>query len=311
MRFWMLLSCGVGALVGGAAGCALQPTHLDLGPDGDGDGGGGETVSGSGGAGGTGGSSSTPIISDAGLPCEVSFLLVQYCRGCHSNPPIAGATTPMMTYEDLLASMPGDPSTTVAEASLARMMDAQAPMPPGNLLSSAEVAPFAAWVSAQMPPEVCETDGTTPDPATNPYDTPAVCTSGTFWTQGDEGSPNMLPGTACIACHSGPGGDEGPRFLFSGTVYPTAHEPDNCHGVGGVQIEITDANGLVRTVNALDSGNFFSNGDGANLVTPITARVLQGDKVLPMVTPVDTGDCNTCHTQEGKEGAPGRIILPW
>jgi hypothetical protein len=121
----------------------------------------------------------------------------------------------------------------------------------------------------------------------------------------------MTPGRACIACHSGPVGDEGPRFLFLGTVYPTAHEPDDCNGVGGVQIEITDANGVVQTVTARSSGNFYAAGDPADLRFPITARVLRGTKVLPMVTPITTGDCNTCHTQEGKEGAPGRIILPW
>ena len=58
-------------------------------------------------------------------------------------------------------------------------------------------------------------------------------------------------------------------------------------------------------------GNFWQFGDAVDLVMPITARVIQGDKVLAMATPVDTGDCNTCHTQEGKESAPGRIILPF
>lgn len=236
-------------------------------------------------------------------------MLVQYCRGCHSDPPIAGAATSLMTYEDLLAPMPGDPTTTVGEDSLARMLDTVSPMPPGALLPSAEVEPFASWVAAGMPAEVCDTDGIVPDPETNPYDTPAVCTSGSMWTDGDEGSPDMTPGRACIACHSNEG-DDGPRFLFAGTVYPTAHEPDDCFGVGGVQIEIVDANGGVHTVSARDSGNFYQPGEGT-LALPLTARVIQGDNVLPMLTPFDTGDCNTCHTQEGKEGAPGRIILPW
>jgi hypothetical protein len=48
------------------------------------------------------------------------------------------------------------------------MLDAAAPMPPGGLLSAAEVAPFEAWVNAGMPAEACASDGTTPDPATNP-----------------------------------------------------------------------------------------------------------------------------------------------
>jgi mono/diheme cytochrome c family protein len=240
----------------------------------------------------------------------VSFLLVQYCRACHSSTPISGANVPLMTYDDLVAPMPGDPSTSVAAACLARMKSAAAPMPPGTLLSAGDIAPFEAWVAAGTPSEVCATDGNIPDTPMNPYDVPATCTSNSYWTNGDDGSSNMLPGRACIACHSQPGGDQGPRFLFAGTVYPSAHEPDDCNGAGDAVIEVTDADGVVRTATALSSGNFFVDGDPATLPTPITARVLYGGKVLPMATPVTTGDCNTCHTQEGKEGAPGRIILP-
>jgi hypothetical protein len=31
-----------------------------------------------------------------------------------------------------------------------------------------------------------------------------------------------------------------------------------------------------------------------------------------MVAPIDEadGDCNTCHSQDGEQGAPGRILLP-
>ncbi len=308
------------ALAGVAAACMEEPSSFEDGAAGPAGvtgtpaGAGGGSPAGAGGAGGGAEGGGAPAVSDAGLPCEVSLLLVEYCRGCHSSPPIAGAATSLMTYEDLLAPMPGDPSTTVGAASLARMQDAALPMPPGGLLSAAEIAPFADWVAAGMPAETCETDSETPEtPGTpdNPYDTPAVCTSGEMWTEGDEGDEDMTPGRACIACHSGPGGDEGPRFLVAGTVYPTAHEPDDCNGIGGVDIEITDANGDVRILSARDSGNFFMGGDPGDLAMPITARVLQGDLVLPMLTPIDTGDCNTCHTQEGKEGAPGRIVLPW
>lgn len=305
MRWALLCTClavGVSALV--APACVEQPGQLlDGGTDKSSATG---TSTGTGGGGG-----SVPVVSDAGLPCAVSFLLVQYCRGCHSNPPIAGAHVPLMTYDDLVAPLPMNPSTTVAAESLARMKDAAKPMPPGNLLPAADVAPFEAWVSAGTPAETCGTDGQIPPEPMNPYDVPAVCTSMSTWTQGDEGSRDMLPGRACIACHSKPGGDQGPRFLFAGTVYPTAHEPDDCNGASDAVIEVTDADGAVLTATARpQSGNFFMNGDPATLATPIKARVLYQGKVLAMSTAVSTGDCNTCHTQEGKEGAPGRIILP-
>jgi hypothetical protein len=47
------------------------------------------------------------------------------------------------------------------------------------------------------------------------------------------------------------------------------------------------------------------------LVQPSQLDLGEGGSGAPMLTPVDTGDCNSCHTQDGKEGAPGRIILPW
>ncbi|MFO0616794.1 MAG: hypothetical protein U0414_29640 [Polyangiaceae bacterium] len=306
MKLALLCACalaGTSALLGPA--CVQQPSSL---LDGAGDTASSATGAGTGGA---GGGAATPVVSDAGLPCAVSFLLVQYCRGCHSSPPISGAHVSLMTYDDLVAPMPTDPATSVAEASLARMKSAGAPMPPGNLLGAMEVAPFEAWVSAGMPKETCGTDGQIPDTPMNPYDVPAVCTSMSTWNKGDDGSPDMLPGRACIACHSKPGGDHGPRFLFAGTVYPSAHEPDDCNGAGDAVIEVTDANGAVLTATArTGSGNFFLKGDPATLPTPIKARVLYQGKVLAMSTAVMTGDCNTCHTQEGKEGAPGRIILP-
>lgn len=307
MRIITTWGLAVGVFVAALSACLDQPTQLvGGGAQGAGSSSGGSNAANGGGSAG----GATPVVSDAGLPCEVSFLLVQYCRGCHSSPPIAGANTSLMTYEDLLAPMPNDPATTIAEDSLARMKDAAQPMPPGGLLDAAAVAPFEAWVNAGMPSQACNSDGNLPPETQNPYDVPAVCTSGDYWNQGTESDPDMLPGRACIACHSQPGGDSGPRFLFSGTVYPTAHEPDDCAGIGAAVIEVTDADGVVRTATARASGNFYMNGDPATLATPITARVLYQGKVLPMVTAVDTGDCNTCHTQEGKEGAPGRIILP-
>lgn len=313
MRLTLLSLCSAALSLALAQGCLMEsPSSLgDTGGDqgtgaGTGTGTGGTGTGGAGG--GTGGVGPTEPASDTGLPCEVAFVLSEWCRACHSNPPVAGAHVPLMKYEDLLAPMPGDPSTTVGEASLARMRDMAAPMPPGNVLPEADIAPFAAWVEAGMPSQSCASDPGNGGP--NPYDTPPVCTSDSFWGEGDEGSPDMTPGRACIACHSQTGGDEGPRFLFSGTVYPTAHEPDDCNGAGGAVIEITDANGVVQTVTARSSGNFYRGGDPADVAWPITAKVLYDGKELPMLTPITTGDCNACHTQIGKEGAPGRIILP-
>ena len=72
------------------------------------------------------------------------------------------------------------------------------------------------------------------------------------------------------------------------------------------------ANGkvMVATVNA--AGNFFlkAGKSGGSLATPYTARVVQGSKERRMFGAQSSGDCNSCHTQQGDSGAPGRIRAP-
>jgi hypothetical protein len=151
-------------------------------------------------------------------------------------------------------------------------------------------------------PAPCATDGGT-DPG---FDTPSVCTSGTNWTRGDRGSSSMHPGVACIACHDQ---NNAPPFSIAGTVFPTAHEPDDCNGGGtaGAQIVITDAKGVVTKIAVNAVGNFYSQG---NIALPYHAKVVVGTKERAMVASQKSGDCNSCHTETGASSAPGRIVLP-
>jgi len=145
------------------------------------------------------------------------------------------------------------------------------------------------------------------------YNSPLTCTSGTTWTGGSTKSANMEPGHACRTCHVLFGQASSKDFDISGTVYPTAHEPDDCNGVpGGITVVITDANKTdhVLTVNSV--GNFY-NDDGFGLLkipTPYTAKVVSGNKVRAMLTAQTVGDCNSCHTAQGTNSAPGRIMAP-
>lgn len=147
----------------------------------------------------------------------------------------------------------------------------------------------------------------------NPFEMPAACTSKTMWTQGEEGSAQMRPGTACIACHATPTGPgTGPLFALAGTVYMTGHEPDDCFG-GPVpsasmpKIEIKDANGKVISLPITMAGNFYYMGD---IAAPFTAKVSYEGRTREMKSPQTAGDCNTCHSQSGGNGAPGRIVIP-
>lgn len=85
----------------------------------------------------------------AGFSCEVQALLATKCQVCHTDPPAGGATAPLMTVAQFLDWSKQDPTKLVAEVALAKMQDANAPMPPAffnSPVSSADVAAFKAWM---------------------------------------------------------------------------------------------------------------------------------------------------------------------
>jgi nitrate/TMAO reductase-like tetraheme cytochrome c subunit len=112
----------------------------------------------------------------------------------------------------------------------------------------------------------------------------------------------MRPGNDCRSCHS---------FSVSGTVYPSAHEPTNCNGTaaGGIKVVITGADGAILTlVPNSTSGNFYSS---SALKTPFSAKLTNSAGASrAMVSMQTAGNCNSCHTQNGTNSAPGRIMAP-
>jgi hypothetical protein len=190
------------------------------------------------------------------------------------------------------------------------MRDNSAPMPPvGARVPTREIDAFAAWLNAGMPEGSCASTGASNDP----FAAAPTCTSATFWTGGDRESAEMHPGAACIDCHTrGVRGERGPTFSVAGTLFASGHEPTDCNGINGrsdsATVEITDATGKVTRLAVNRAGNFYS--EVKTLPTPYTARVLYQGRIRSMLTPQTKGDCNSCHTQSGVEGAPGRIALP-
>lgn len=143
--------------------------------------------------------------------------------------------------------------------------------------------------------------------APDPFAAEPTCTSGATWTLGDRGSQLMHPGMACITCHAK--SFRAPKYKIAGTVFPTAHEPDNCVSkVSGLQVVITGADGKVTTLTPNSSGNFFTL---ATIAMPYSAKVVAADgRERAMAAKQSNGDCNSCHTQSGTSSAPGRIIGP-
>lgn len=171
---------------------------------------------------------------------------------------------------------------------------------------------MAAWISVVACGQTTtvnpgSSDAAAPEAdAGTDFNTETVCTSQTTWTRGDRGSSSMHPGVACINCHDS--NQRGPAFAVAGTVFPTAHEPDNCNGAqGGVQVVITDATGKVTTLTVNAVGNFYS---AADIQPPFHAKVVSGERERAMVAEQTSGDCNGCHTEQGTKSAPGRIVAP-
>jgi mono/diheme cytochrome c family protein len=261
-------------------------------------GGGGQTTT----TGGQGGAAAAD-----GVPCDVAAVFAAKCNSCHGPTPSGGAPLSLVTYDDLAAKSGIDGKSEV-ERSILRMT--QGTMPPGGGASAAEIATLQAWVDAGLPKGTCggAGGGGAGGAAPDPFAAPAQCTSGdTYkWGEGDD----MAPGRACNHCHQAEG--EGPSMAVAGTVYPTAHEPDNCisTGVAGAIVEITGADGKVFELTVSPSSGNFRSHKGDAIVKPYKAKVKFQGKERSMGSAVSESDCNFCHTQDGAEGAPGRILLP-
>jgi hypothetical protein len=301
-RAW--LSCVTTTIVVAlTSGCALRREGLI-----------GDTIDGGGGAVVTPGGDAGATTTATGIPCDVQTLLASRCVTCHGVNPSQGAPMSLVTYADLVAPAISNPTMTVSQMAVVRMQATVAQMPPAPAVhaSAAEVAILQSWIGAGYPHGGCAGPDAGGDSGSviDPFGVPPVCTSHTTWTGGDRGSASMNPGLACISCHATTGG-EAPSFTVAGTLFPTAHEPDLCNGVSGAvtgaQVVIVGADGQSTTLTPNAAGNFSYAGA---IALPFQAKVVYQGRERLMTARQTVGDCNSCHTQAGANGAPGRIILP-
>ena len=323
---------GAGGTSTGAAGGAATTTGVAGGTAGSG---GASTTTGTGGAAtgtggatgggghgtttttGMGGSGTTTTTGTGGSgpvgdpPCEVLTFLERKCWSCHGTKPHSDSALSLVTVHDLMAISDEDRALTNAERAVITMADPLDPMPPGASPSAtpAEIAALEAWVAAGYPTSTCG------DLAKDPYAAQPTCSSGVWIDPNGGEGEEMTPGRVCNTCHQQQNtemGTEAPIYHFAGTVYPSAHEPDDCSGAGaeGAEIEVVDANGKIYLATANAVGNFFFEDLEYVFEYPYTTRVVFQGRERWMDTPEMDGDCNKCHTPAGAEDAPGRILLP-
>jgi hypothetical protein len=238
-----------------------------------------------------------------GLPCDVASLLSTYCMACHGSSPSSGVS--LTSYSDLLKTSKSDSTKNEAQLALARMQAGTMPPSGYTAPSSSDLAAFSSWVSGGLKTGSCGNAYDGGAAGEDPYGGPHVCTSGSYYTSGEGNT--MEPGGACIGCHTQTG--EGPYMTIGGTVYPTAHEPARCFApsASGATVVIRDKNGTEHSYTVNSAGNFRGSD---TLFLPFTAKVVYSGKTRAMSSPQTSGDCNTCHTENGSYGAPGRILLP-
>jgi hypothetical protein len=289
------------------AGCGQSGITDD--DAGTGNTGGGASNTGGGAGGGTGGGAGGAGGGASNVTwCDVQPMLDARCGSCHGAnvmTPQPGAPT-LATRLQLLATSPM--GGTMLDRSITRMsaMPVATAMPPSVGGTPADIALLEGWRSNGGAD--CASDA-----GTQPFDAGVVtpiCTSNLTWTFGDNGGGSMNPGEACVTCHTTR--HRGPVDGFMGTVYPTLHEKQLCM-VGnipsGLTVQILDMGGTVRqtfTVGTFSNGNF--RGGTVGNPSPYRARVLLNGVVKSeMLTAQTNGDCNSCHTPLGLNGAPGRI----
>jgi hypothetical protein len=255
---------------------------------------------------------------NTGLPCDVQAVIENRCIACHDG---SGDPPKLLDYASLTAPSIKNPSESRAVVAV-ELMEGQA-MPPRPAVppTAEEIGYFAAWVKAGLPRETkacTDPPPPSPTPTTSPDaggsgDGGSACPGGTMWTQGDQGSPLMHPGAACNACHQVKGG---PNLRFAGTVYPTLHEVVDCSGAAPppqLNVIVTDSRNQTFTLPVNAAGNFLleaQQGGGPPPRAPFKATVTDGKVTRTMNGSVTSGDCNSCHTVTGANGAPGRILAP-
>jgi hypothetical protein len=104
----------------------------------------------------------TTTVSGDGLndlPCGVVQALASNCQKCHASEPVFGAPMPLVSHADLQKPSKSNPSLTVAQASVKRLNDAAAPMPPGANITATERTLLVDYLSnGKAPP--APADGT-------------------------------------------------------------------------------------------------------------------------------------------------------
>ena len=231
------------------------------------------------------------------MPCDVAFVVQRYCSECHVEPPKNSAPFAIINHSEAMAAAP---------RMLFRMRTGTMP-PSGARPSAREIDAFESWMDAGYPQT-----GTCTDFDAGVVDAGAMttCASGNFYNMAAELPGELMnPGLSCPTCHIA-GANFYVAFAYAGTVMPGLHEADRCKSPApdGGLVEILEMDGGAGlSFSPKSSGNFKRLDAGPS---PFIARITLNGISKSSASTHTSGDCNTCHTEQGANGASGRLTWP-
>lgn len=112
----------------------------------------------------------------------------------------------------------------------------------------------------------------------------------------EEGSATMMPGEACLSCHSSGSGSEASEKAFSaaGTVFSNS---SGSEGVSVATVKLEDNTGYTVELTTNSAGNFYTS---ASLTFPVTITITKGADTVNMSSTPSSGDCNDCHNGQDR-----------
>jgi hypothetical protein len=113
----------------------------------------------------------TRVTTTTGLPCEVDAVLKSHCQTCHSSQPQFGASTSLVTWDDLQKPGPGaNASKKVYELLQSRIHDDARPMPPSPQprLGAPDAATVDGWIAGGAKPSSATCMNTAPPDGVKP-----------------------------------------------------------------------------------------------------------------------------------------------
>jgi cytochrome c553 len=162
---------------------------------------------------GTGGGGAPATGATTGtLPCAVQKALATNCLQCHGATPIGGAPMSLVTLADLQKPAATKPTLKVYELAKMRIHDTMKPMPPGGMISAADLATLDSYFGAGA------TAGTDADKSC----TVTTPTPGGGTEDGTYGAVTAAPGETCYDMpthNANTAGDTTPYVVTTGEHY--------------------------------------------------------------------------------------------